>query len=195
MTLNEIFKGLFILEQEENIVDILKRDCAEYIQILHQTNMQPLYRGMKTMPAMENGMGVISPRVDRRPLDTSKIIHGVLNKRFTEKFGYPFRNAIFATCGSVAASEYGTSYVIFPIGELHFLWSDVVEDLYSDYFDYFDDDELTDIKRINEAIDEFIGYYQTTDLAAAMFSGHEVMIANKCYALTVGQYMQIKNQL
>jgi hypothetical protein len=59
-----------------------------------------------------------------------KVIHDRINKFFVDKFGQPFRNAMFATSDHDTAFEYafggmetGETYVVFPVGDFDFIWS------------------------------------------------------------------------
>lgn len=91
-----------------------------------------LYRGMGRIepePFLEVS---VKPRV---PKDSTKEIHKLLDDQFAEDYGVRFRsNAIFCTGAQGIASDYGTVYMIFPIGKFDFLWSAEVDDA----FNYFD---------------------------------------------------------
>ena len=85
------------------------------------------YRGMHIMYSPD--VSVQYPRSKRKPLSTDNRSHQFADDYFYEKFGKRFRsNAIFASRSADLAKYYGEVYVIFPLDETHFCWSEKSED-------------------------------------------------------------------
>jgi hypothetical protein len=189
---------LFEVQQQIN-TEYLKQVCGPYIEVLKQTNGHPLYRGYRgTNFEIVNNFKVIAPKQNRRPSDTPSGMHDKLNVLFTEKYGHPFRNGIFATGDISIAEEYGTPYVLFPIGELVFLYSEVYKDAYLE-FEQLEtqlENEWGDVSYNNMAqILIRDGSYSTEHLELAIMHRKEVMSMNKCIVLTTEEYQSIEAQL
>jgi hypothetical protein len=89
-----------------------------------------LFRGMESEERSRSFFKMM-PRADRRPLDMSKDIHAVLDSFLKKHFGFPYRSAgVFAASDSRVAAEYGSVFMIFPIGEFSYVWSDSISDAY-----------------------------------------------------------------
>jgi len=109
----------------------IKRDCQPFIQANHQAlkNNEYLYRGVKAA-SVDQKFIQGDVRTDRRPRDTSKIWHQILDEFFQSKFGWPYRSAgLFATTDMFTAIDYGKAYAIFPIGEYRLCYSPVISDM------------------------------------------------------------------
>lgn len=131
-------------QQIEQMAEAIINDCKPYLQ--HGTYAsKPLYRGMGK--ASELFLTKAVRRTDRHPLATDKTIHDLYNEYFQRKFGYPYRNGVFATSHHAQAKNYGTVYHIFPIGQFQVCWSPIVEDLYTNDFELLD--------YVDAKIDEF----------------------------------------
>ena len=122
-------------------------------------------------------------RLDNRtPLSSTPSTHKLLNDYFTNKFGAPFRNALFITGSREVSSEYGQLYRIFPIGPISYIWSPHVDDLYDKILSHglkvtSDDPKLH--KELINVLDH--AEYINTDLDAALAGGNEVMIRCSSY--------------
>lgn len=171
-----------------NIAEKIKRDCQPYLkQNKNAMISRSLYRGVKT--GMDDPLTIQkSVRLDdRRSSDSDARVHDFFNKYFTEIYGAPFRNAMFASGSPGAASDYGDNvYIVFPIGEFQYLWSDVVDDLYSNTLVAGDDlegpEELAPgTEMYNHLYHTFVTSYQTDEFEKAILSQHEIMIRVKSY--------------
>ena len=113
----------------------------------------------------------------RKPRDMELNLHDKLNELFVEKFGEPFRNALFATGDEEQADFYGTIYAMIPVGEFTFCWSPKLRDLQTKWEDIEGQPSLTNAYRpsvfLNTVADSD---YQTTNMKAAINSEHEIMI-------------------
>jgi len=172
------------LENDEELqqqIQLIQRDCQPYIQ---QANGNTMYRGIKSN---QNFMKKQSRLDDRRPLDSVRKNHDLFNKQFLQKYGENFRNSVFTNGDTKIAKYYGDVYSVFPIGNFKFLWSPKVKDLgeqftgkSSNLFLYAIQSLLyNDEHIVNHFIKE--ADYRTTDLAAAIKSGNEIMIYCKEY--------------
>jgi len=169
-------------EMAEKYAGLILEDCQAYLRQNNPKNA-PMYRGIKatTMDRRENTF--LKKRVrldDRTPKDTSTDLHGILNDYFNERYGAPFRNAMFCTGDFNFARNYGQVFHIFPRGNFEFLWSKDVDDLYSMRDEYFgmvgaQEEFLTALKNTQ---------YYTTDLPNALKYNNEIMMrCNSYYAL------------
>jgi hypothetical protein len=176
-------------------VDIakLKELCAPYISVLKHTDGAPLFRGYKGSRFSNiNGFQVMEPNLDRTPVDTPQVLHTALNQAFKRQFGFPYRNGVFASGSYEDARYYGEVYAVFPIGELKYIWSKQIGDLYVQLDRTFNFEEISASKQsLVTAITSVVNAYQNTELDKAILSGHEVMIANKC--IMIKNYGMIKD--
>ena len=77
-------------------------------------------------------MGIKTPRADRMPKDTSKNGHEYLGNLFKKYHGWNARKeGVFCFGCPAWASDYGITYIIFPVNGYKYLWSDNITDLYS----------------------------------------------------------------
>jgi hypothetical protein len=174
--------------QQNNLIARLKQDCGPYISILTRTDGKPLYRGSsRTNYTQLNGLDSISPRLDRLPRNIPDDVHNTLNELFTKKFGWPYRNGIFTTSDDIDASIYGKVRVLFPIGELKYVWHPGIGDLYK----FYQQHKNILHRSLNEFYD-VVNSYTNEHLASAIKLQHEVMLQNTCYVLSQEMYDQIK---
>ena len=88
-----------------------------------------LYRGME----MDDLAKVCRVRKNRKPSDTPIEFHNIMDDWFNKKFGIRFRsNAMFAVQNERLASQYGSLYNVFPIGEFDICSSNEIIDLYEE---------------------------------------------------------------
>ena len=171
---------------------LIRRDCQPFLsQVKHPFS---LYRGMfgQTHKFIKKQV-----RLDNRSPNAMDFdMHTVLNNYFTEEFGEPFRNAIFASGDNDNAETFGYSYFIFPIGRFTFLWSPHIDDLNFSMEDLFADAveqwKLSPIPPTKsqkaEALIKALRQvdYKMTDLQEALESSNEIMVRCKeYYALPV----------
>lgn len=131
--------GKFIIESEDfdDILAKIEVNCKPIIKDIKkaialgdlQKKFPFLYRG--GMPRSK-GFIEITPRKDRRPLDSPVEWHDALNKEFEKKFGVKARSQTVFTKG-FTPTGYGVDYVVLPIGKYYVLWSNSIDDLYEYY--------------------------------------------------------------
>ena len=184
-------------------INKIKQDCKPYLDEIKNPPAFVLYRGLHDT----EGYGKKTARLtSRTPQDSSAKTHSHINQYFEKKFGHPYRNGVFASGSKVIASEYGQGepYVIFPIGDFEYLWSQHIPDLYVEvagagakammHWKKYAEAKGEKIplsasrqeywKSVNEyrmnhhvwELIEFLGGYQDTELRKGIFSTHEVML-------------------
>ena len=120
----------------ESAANIIKRDCQPFLNVY---GGKMLYRGMyvsnsfgymkPVTGALDTIMYIGAVRADREPRDSPQWLHDAMNKKFVSKVGLPLRSASLFVVGSIDQAEnYGQSYMIFPIGDFHYAWSDKTAD-------------------------------------------------------------------
>ena len=171
----------YIAEAEiskEEIFEAIQKDCKPFLKAIDNNVFSYIiFRGTKDL---KNFMKK-KVRMDRKPLDTKKQYHKLLDDELYKKFKIRGRTkCIFVTGNKIDARRYGNIYSIFPIGNFKFIWSPMVKD-----YTY----KLKHLKQTNYEINdlspviksEIVGTYQTTDLKKAIKSGNEIMISCKEY--------------
>jgi len=172
----------------------IKKYCKPYLNQVGYTPMtkDPLYRGIKFKSSGDQVFLTKKVRLNnRKPADSTKYLHNAMNDYFTKQLGKPFRNAIFASGDRSEAAGFGQPYIIFPIGQFTYAWSDITDDLYSDAVRYGlnEGPYKGDIEGIWEQnwesfAKDVLRTYKTDLLDDAIQSGHEIMIrCNSYYAL------------
>lgn len=195
-------------EEYNKVIELIQAQCQPYIKVLRKSFKQPLFRGLRK--ELSTIYSIIKPRLDRKPSDTPVAIHDALNASFKEQFGFPYRNGIFCTGRMATASEYGTAVVVFPIGELQYVWCTIVRDLYQSIVGNYDEDRKfakvtshnpdheqgePDWIVDNEKIDSMVSKYTTNLIEIAIQGGNEVMLANDCIVISVPTYKHIMTTL
>lgn len=67
-----------------------------------------------------------------KPVDTSKIIHQLVNEEAESKFGVPIRSLLFASQSNEVSENYGPTHTLIPLDDDYaFYYSDIVSDMYS----------------------------------------------------------------
>ena len=97
----------------------------------------PLFRGMSS----ESDPFIIKTvRLENRePSDSPQNVHDALNDYFTQRYGEPFRNAMFAAGTPLVSESFGNLYIVFPAGKFTFIWSREVTDLVTEWASSLED--------------------------------------------------------
>lgn len=139
LTLNQIkkheeFEKLSHDTQRSEFIDTwnkVRKECKPFLRLLTtgNKNKELLYRGLKYGVG---DVGVNTPRKDRKPLDTKAVMHKFFDELLEELYGWKARSeGVFASGSKSNAGSYGTTYIIFPVGKIEYLWSKGVSDSYS----------------------------------------------------------------
>lgn len=192
----------YLNESANEVLELIKRDCAPFLEESKKAGF--LYRGIQ--PDGEDlhvndsdgkKLVYIQKRVrqDRVPRDMPKPAHHALDDWFDKKFGIKARSqCVFAYGGELyprgTIKEYGDAHIIFPIGEMQYVWSPEIEDL----FVSMEADEITSREDVIRLVDE--SGYKSTGLDEAMKFGNEIMIkCNKYYAFPAEYKAELKKSL
>ncbi|WP_300760231.1 hypothetical protein [Janthinobacterium sp.] len=168
------------LNENTGEVKTIKEVIAECQPFLTASKNRLVFRGMKnptgaftlSTPSGDIPGYRMDVRTDRRPLDSNKLTHDAVDDYMEDKFGWRGRSAgLFVTTITNHASAYGDVYMILPRGDFKFIWSPKVSDLITKQMNVTSD--------IEKELRKF--KYQSTDLTAALNSGHEIMISCKDY--------------
>jgi hypothetical protein len=124
------FKTYLNEESSEEIKSLIEKDCQPFLKNWDNLGIGLLYTGRKVYISAISKSQV---RKDRKPKDTPEEIHKLLDDWFYKKFGVRSRsNAVFATKNYDVAKDYGTPFLIFPIGKYTAISSDRIDDLYNE---------------------------------------------------------------
>lgn len=164
----------------------IQKECKPFLRDIKNADSF-LYRGMM------HGKGTFfkkKVRKNRVPTTTTKSLHEAYDRYFNEKFGWKARsNGLFVTGSTNDAGSYGRTYMIFPIGNYKFVWSEDVGDL----FIYGHDNNLRSNKHMDFKNTPPEEYYQTVknvmdkasytdkNIVSAINSENEIMINSDTY--------------
>jgi len=134
-------------QSESEVIQLIRKNCSEALNAMSQAKYV-LWRG--TNRTLNGLIGEFTPRIDRKPRDTNKWLHDVLDKEFRKEFGWGVRSeGIFATTARNQADAFGNyTYLFFPFDGFKFVWSDDITDLTNALFSFNYD--LSDEKLVNE---------------------------------------------
>ncbi len=182
------------------IAQLLYKNCMPYLKDINFSKNFPfLYSGRKKSKIWFKGR----VRKDRKPKDTPKEIHNMLDNAFQKKFGIKARSqSLFTSFYINQTTPYGNSYIIFPIGNYEILWNPKIIDLtdklgnYSykkfkkgliqAYYEIEDEKEKAEwFSYIKEIIEkEIVPEYKKGNLKQASKYKSEIMlICNEYYAI------------
>lgn len=109
------------------IVNFIRTNCQPW---LNASNKQFIYRGVPKIPR-EYTSFTKKTRVSRKPKDSSLEQHKSLNFLINLAGGIANRsNSIFCTKSKATARDYGTAFVVLPIGNFNYTWSPIWKDWY-----------------------------------------------------------------
>ena len=126
---------LFKLINEESEFEKVKKDivaeCSDILKVYSDTG-RVFFRGLRK----SNNYGYVTPRNDRKPMDTPKEIHEIFDEVFKKKFGWRARSeGVFVTSSKITSNYYGEPAVFYPVNGWKFIWSPNINDLYVDYIE------------------------------------------------------------
>jgi hypothetical protein len=113
----------------DHVIKVLQRDCKKFIDFIRLYKPTPfVYRGVTRA---NDDYTTKTTRTNRKPVDTPKYTHDILDELFYDKFGWkPRSEGVFTWTKEVQG--YGKMNLFFPIGDFKFVWSPKVKDLYVD---------------------------------------------------------------
>jgi hypothetical protein len=110
-------------------------------------------------------------RKNRKPMNTGRTAHKVLDNLFLEEHGWLARSSgLFCTGSYSVAKDYGThTCLMFPMGEFRYLWNPSVPDLYYAIDDNMDEFDTQDAERL-------VAGYTDKNLHIALQKNVEIMV-------------------
>ncbi len=187
-----------ITTDPNKIVKILEKDCSDILSIYDNTK-NVLYRSSKQKFLFSKR----TPRQDRRPRDTNKKLHDILDKLFYNAFGWHARKeCVFTSPSILYAQDFGDYiYAIFPKNGFKCIceprndlnvWS-----VRNEYWYYGGEPNEETIQNAIKAFEKSISQYESGEFALrwALTNNHESEVMIKCdyyYALNVSILNQMK---
>lgn len=172
-------------EDLQAFVNMIKSDCKPFLREMKKAN-RFLFRGYDAEDSYGSDKTNIiyykkKPRKDRKPKDMYPNTHKKLDDLFNEKFGWRARsNGVFCTGDRGTAAAYGSSHIVFPIGQFRFVWSPKIGDLYTEIRKHISSrpgkSSVPDLEKI-------VDTYTDKDLAKAIKQMHEISLKCKEYYL------------
>lgn len=190
--INETSAELKAPKSIKELKKILDRDCAPFMKEMGNDWLDlHLHRGLLS-PKVFDKFIKLPVRKDRRPLGTTLKFHNMFNDIFEEEHGVDNirSESVFTSGDFKVAKEYGPLWVIFPIGDYTYWWSNEVLDLYITIEIAKEDGE--DIPGLIEGLTYS---YTNTDLKKAIKSGNEIMIlCDNYYAISEEYFEELKEK-
>ncbi len=141
---NEEYKTPKTIETEEEmdkVIEIIKKDCKPFLKEFNMFH-NPIYRGSNKDEMSIQHMMKIRSRRKRKPKDTPKHLHDLMNDLFFKYHGWkPRSEGVFVTHDRSFAGQYGWQVFFFPKGKYQYLWHPQVKDIYATVRDIINDDE------------------------------------------------------
>ena len=114
----------------ETALYLIERDCQPF---LSQSGGDLIYRGTEGV----NSYTCVSPdilyrhpvRTDRKPKNLPIDVHEILLKIFGDLGFKANRNNVLFSASLTNAEKHGDAYILLPIGEFYYTWSEDIEDL------------------------------------------------------------------
>ncbi len=130
LTLDIVFNDIYS-ECGEYLNDLKKQLKHQKYKKLESSKYHMLYRGMMFI---DDDFGVMYPIENRKTIDTPKFISEKFNELLYDKFGwYPRTEGVFAFQKLGSSSNYGESYMIFPVDGFEYIWSPNISDFYIEF--------------------------------------------------------------
>ena len=146
------------------LIEKIKEDCAPFLE-LSKTCRYPLqfFRGTSSDWLDRNGEKLhkwgcwkVEHNWNRRPIDSPRWFHDDLNAELESRFHWPVRNGVFGLRNYLVALEYSKrwnrdseAFIMIPIGDFKFCYSERYKDVWGDLKHYILDNDV-DVKEIAE---------------------------------------------
>ena len=171
----------------EEVIKMVRKDCSEALNAMIRTH-NALWRGSDD--SFSGYIKAFTPRTDRRPRDTKKWVHDILDEEFEKKFGWKVRSeAAFATASKSVADGFGNrAYMFFPFDGFEIVWSDKVSDLTMKFVSVYRDNDFRnraeeEEKAIRKVVDGLMKTYKEGNIDQAIYSMNEISFKCKKYYL------------
>lgn len=168
--INQINEAIGDLNEAADRLIQAIRNCPELAQL---PDGQMLFRGYGNEYSQHDVVFTKPIRTDRTPRDLHLRWHNLFDDFFEQKFGIRFRSAsLFTTGYFVAASHYGTPYIVIPAGGFKFCWSPAIEDPVNE--PQLRAEPPESVTKLHD--NGMMGTYRVDNFAGAVASDCEVMI-------------------
>ncbi len=181
------------------IINAIWDDCQPFLKdIAKSPGFRGMYSGRGNNNTKDFYTGTV--RTDRMARDSDPVVHKMLDKEYKKVFGWNARSNVIFTSGDLhQAQDYGTVYLIFPIGRYKFIWNkfneDLVDEIPEDSTDRAtekalnnlpedaSDDEIHTqaLKYLQDAVEFYVGRSTDKDILQALERKHEIMVNCKEY--------------
>jgi len=189
----------FLIDDDvaDELTKKLKKECAQYLKEMGRGRKENwLYR------STEHQFDIFkkfTPRINRKPRNTPKEIHRMMDDLFKKKFGWKARSEGVFTSSDISQLEnvYGEPYMFFPIGNYKYVYHPTIRDIFMemDNYKYIDIDGNVNIKAIEIYLSEHIPKYKNNNLHIAYKNGVEVAFKCKSYYLVRRLYEDALKEL
>lgn len=121
-----------MIEKAKEASKIIKRRCKPYLSQIDEN--YTLYRGISYRSSLAGEYFEKEVFTDRRIKDSSEKLSNAINE-ILKIHNSPVRreNSLFTTSSHSDALQYGSVYVVFPIGKFDFAWSEDIADPYTKF--------------------------------------------------------------
>lgn len=189
----------------ENVVSKIKKDCQPWLKVAKENFY---YRGINSLRNKSIFFTKLSVRQDRLPRDSHNELHKQWDMYFKEKFDFEYRSkSLFVSNKPLQASAYGKRYIVFPIGDIDYIFAPGLNDLLDGYAERFRNEMgqnptsyivngyKLDFELTKKLMDQ-MGYIKNGDLPSNTGWSQEIMIkCNSYYALLFDMPNEIRNEM
>jgi len=188
--INEILTEAFSSKWETlEALDAALSGCTPYFQTVDRDSAltdMALYRGDRRFNWEQSydPFRIVEVSQSRKPVNTRKEVHAIIDNWCFEQFGIRFRSAsLFCSNNEFTAATYGSVGIVVPVGEFNYLWSPKIDDLFISVARGDAHDRIVageePLNQIIISILEQAEYQFNTGLPAAIDCGNEIMVACK----------------
>lgn len=122
-------------DHQQEVVDLIalvKQAKPFFDQRAHEVVW--FFRGVKSAELPTAMGGVVTPRTDRRPVDTTLKFHEMLDDRLYQDFGFRYRSgATFVTGSRQGSGDYGFPCIVLPLGPFELVYGEECTDAYGHF--------------------------------------------------------------
>lgn len=110
----------------------IREICSPWLEAINNNPNNVVYRGITSNHEYEL-LFLLEIRKDRKPLDSSQKYTKMYNAIIKAGGGIANRNnSMFVSGNPEVAEAYGTRYIVMPVGDFHYTWSDSYQDWHHD---------------------------------------------------------------
>lgn len=161
-------------EEGLRVLDILKRDCSQFLDEIKYCDGEFLFRGVQGgWREITSGLYLKQTRQDRLPKDSTQEFSEIFDSEFYENFGVKIRSGGVTTTKDVLVAKSYTSnvFIFFPIDGYQYFWNPRVFDLWKRVReeDWYWDDHEKNIDNYRLKIRELVDGYVEGGLERVTF--------------------------